>query len=163
MCIRDRKYIFRSHQSLSGTVYTRKALQVFRIYKDCLIWTWKHISKLPGESSGMHLSRRTYVPLFSKPLRNIYFSPTSHLLVPSTPEKSYKFFGFTKTAWFEQENTFQNYQANTKATYIIQNKSQTIHYVPFTVFHLVANDIPGTSTIWSKGKWLFSTIHGYPW
>ena len=41
-----------------------------------------------------------------------YFSPTSHLLALSTPEKHYNFFGCTKTVWFEHENTFQNYQAS---------------------------------------------------
>ena len=42
------KYISQSHQSPAGPVYTWKTLQVFRIYKT-VIWTWKHISKLPGE------------------------------------------------------------------------------------------------------------------
>ena len=37
----------------------------------------------------------TYVPLFSKRLRNICFSPTSHPLALSIPEKHYKFFGYT--------------------------------------------------------------------
>ena len=44
----------------------------------------------------MHLSRCTYVPLFLQTVKNIYFSPTSPLLVLSTPEKHYKFFGFTR-------------------------------------------------------------------
>ena len=133
-----KKYIFRSHQSLSGTVYTRKALQVFRIYKDCLIWTWKHISKLPGESSGMHLSRRTYVPLFSKPLRNIYFSPTSHLLALSTPEKHYRFLGFMKTH-LNMKIHFKTTRG--KELRIPSRTTAEIHYLPFTAFHPVANSI----------------------
>ena len=38
-------YIFQSDQSPSGPVYTWKKLQVFRIHRTFLIWTWKHISK----------------------------------------------------------------------------------------------------------------------
>ena len=134
-----RKYIFQSHQSPSGPVYTKKTPQVFWIHKT--VW-FEHedtfISKLPGEkgylvripsrtdlrryivyqsrlppclaanknltmttsTSGMHLSRRTYVPLFIQTVKYIYFSPTSPLPVLSTPEKHYKLFGFTKTVWY---------------------------------------------------------------
>ena len=99
-----KKYVFQSYQSPSGPVYTRKTLQVFWIHKDCFIWTWHFKTTRRVKTSGMHLSRRIYVPLFSKPLRNICFSPTSHLLALSAPEKHYNFFGFT-TVWFEHENT----------------------------------------------------------
>ena len=36
------------------------------------------------------------LPYFSKPSKNIYFSPTGPLLVLSTPEKLCKSFGFTR-------------------------------------------------------------------
>ena len=41
--------MYQFYQSPSGPVSTNKTLQVFRIYKDCLIWTWKYTSKLPGK------------------------------------------------------------------------------------------------------------------
>ena len=58
-------------------------------------------------TSGMHLSRRTYVLLFLQTMKNIYFSPTGPLLVLSTPEKHYKFFGFTKTVLDDIRNLFR--------------------------------------------------------
>ena len=46
----------------------------------------------------MHLSRRTYVPLFIQTVekKKLYFRPSSPLLVLSKPEKHCKFFGFTR-------------------------------------------------------------------
>ena len=55
--------MYQFYQSPSGPVSTYKTLQVFRIYKDCLIWTWKYTSKLlPGKKrlrihSRMNLRR----------------------------------------------------------------------------------------------------------
>ena len=47
-----------------------------------------------------------YVP-FSPNRYRMYISSTSSLLVLSTPEKHYKFFGCTKTVWFEHgKHTF---------------------------------------------------------
>ena len=124
-------YIFQSHQSPSGPVYTRKTLQVFRIYKTvwfehentfqnyqtkkatytiqngsqatrCLPFTAFYSTQpqtnltMTTSTSGMHLSRRTNVSLFLQTVNNIYFNPTSPLLVLSTPEKHYKFFVFTR-------------------------------------------------------------------
>ena len=87
------------------------------------------------KTSEMHLSRRTYVPLFLQTVKNMYFGPTSPLLVLSTPEQYYNFFGFTKTVWFEYENIFQNYQVK-KGTCATRNESQTTHCLPFTAFPL---------------------------
>ena len=90
------------------------------------------------KTSGMHLSRRTYVPLFSKPLRNIRFSPTSHLLALSTAEKHYKFFGFTKT----DLNTKTHFKTTRGEGLRVPSRTTAeIHYLPLTAFHLVANDI----------------------
>ena len=114
-----RKYIFQSHQSPSGPVYTKKTPQVFWIHKT--VW-FEHedtfISKLPGEkgylvripsrtdlrryivyqsrlppclaanknltmttsTSGMYLSRRTYVPLFLQTVKKYI-----HISVPPVP------------------------------------------------------------------------------
>ena len=48
-------------------------------------------------TSGMHLSRRTYVPLFLQTVKNIYFSSTRPRLVPSIPEKTLQVFRIFKT------------------------------------------------------------------
>ena len=45
-------------------------------------------------TSGMHLSSARAYPYFPKPLKKMYFSPTTPLVVLPTPEK-HKFFGFT--------------------------------------------------------------------
>ena len=60
--------------------------------------------------------------LISPNRKNVYFSSTSPLLVLSAPAKHYKFFGFTKTVWFEHEKTNQDYQAK-QATHTIKNES----------------------------------------
>ena len=41
------QYIFQSHQSPYGPLYTRKTT-ISSDLPNRLIWTWKHISKLPG-------------------------------------------------------------------------------------------------------------------
>ena len=72
-------------------------------------------------TTGMHLSRRTYVPVFLQTVKYIYQSHQS----PSGPaynRKTLQVFPIYKSVWFGHENTFQNYQAK-KATHIIQNKS----------------------------------------
>jgi len=94
----------------------------------------------------MHLSRRTYVPLFLQTVKNIYFGPTSPLLVLSTPEQYYNFFGFTKTVWFEYESIFQNYQVK-KGTCATRNESQTTHCLPFTAFPLPSRT---QTSLWRK-------------
>ena len=98
------------------------------------------------KTSGMHLSRRTYVPLFLQTVKNMYFGPTSPLLVLSTPEQYYNFFGFTKTVWFEYESIFQNYQVK-KGTCAIRNESQTTHCLPFTAFPLPSRT---QTSLWRK-------------
>ena len=95
-------YISVSPQSPSGPVYQvhQKNSTSLSDLPDCLIWTLKHISKLPGEkgcvyhserilddtsTSGMHLSRRTYVPLLLQTVKNIYFSIFQSHQSPSGP------------------------------------------------------------------------------
>ena len=60
-------YIFQSHQSRSGSVYTRKnAINTsFRIYEDRLIWKLKDISKLPGEKGHAYHPEQILDDVFS--------------------------------------------------------------------------------------------------
>ena len=87
----------------------------------------------------MHLSRRTYVPLFSKPLRNICFSPTSHLLALSTPENTTSFSDLLRVLDLNMKAIFKT--TREKRLRIPSRTTAEIHYPPFTAFHLVANDI----------------------
>ena len=134
-----KKYVFQSYQSPSGPVYTRKTLQVFWIHKDCFIWTWHFKTTRRVKTSGMHLSRRTYLPLFSKPLRNIYFCPTSHPLALSTPEKHYNLSNLRRLLDLNMKAYFKTTRG--KGLRIPSRATAEIHYLPFTAFHLVANDI----------------------
>ena len=99
-----------------------------------------------AKTSGIDLSRRTYVPLLSKPSRNMCFSPTSHLLALSTPGKHYKFSGFTKTVWFEHENTFQNYQASHRLR--IPSRTNLRRYI--STIHDFPPSKRYTSIVWSR-------------
>ena len=98
-------------------------------------WPTAKFNKISRQhrTSGMHLSRCAYVPLFLQTVKKhlvlrIYFSSTRPLLVPSIPEKHYQVLVFRiyKTVWFEHANTFQNYLAK-KVTHTIQNESSTIY------------------------------------
>ena len=91
------------------------------------------------KTSGMHLSRRTYLPLFSKPLRNIYFCPTSHPLALSTPEKHYNLSNLRRLLDLNMKAYFKTTRG--KGLRIPSRATAEIHYLPFTAFHLVANDI----------------------
>ena len=54
------KYVYFSSTSpLLAHVYTRKTLQRFSDLQDCLIWTWKYISQLPGEKGYAYHPERT--------------------------------------------------------------------------------------------------------
>ena len=63
----------------------------------------------------------------------ICISSTSPLLVLSLPTKHYKFSGFTKTVWFEHENTLQNYQVKKGYAYNPERILDDIFV--FTVLH----------------------------
>ena len=56
--------MYQFYQSPSGPVSTYKTLQVFRIYKDCLIWTWKYTSKLPGKKGYAYNPERILDDIF---------------------------------------------------------------------------------------------------
>ena len=92
------------------------------------------------KTSGMHLSGRTYVPFFSKPLRNIYFSPTRHLLTLSTPEKTLQCFSDWQRL-FDLNRKTHFKTSRRKGLRLPSRTTAEIHYLPFTAFHLVANDI----------------------
>ena len=92
------------------------------------------------KTSGMHLSGRTYVPFFSKPLRNIYFSPTRHLLTLSTPEKTLQCFSDWQRL-FDLNRKTHFKTSRRKGLRLPSRTTAEIHYLPFTAFHLVANDM----------------------
>ena len=103
----------------------------FGFYKDCLIWTWKYISK-PGEHKGHEYHpgrtyRRSYrqhqqyssppfgvsaYPYFSIPLRvytfHFYQAPSGLVYTRKTLQSFSDL--FIKTVWFERENTLRKYR-----------------------------------------------------
>ena len=84
----------------------------------------------PAQQECTSQGAPTY-PYFSKPLKYIFFSPTSPLLVLSIPEKTLQVFRIYKSVWFEHENTSQNYLAKKGYAYhperIIDDIFWTIH------------------------------------
>ena len=56
------KYIFQLHQSPSGLHHKKTSLSDLQ---DCLIWAWKHISKLPGEKGYAYRPERILDDMFS--------------------------------------------------------------------------------------------------
>ena len=93
------------------------------------------------KTSGMHLSKRTYVPLFSKPSRTICFSPTSHLVVMSTPENITSFSDLQRLFYLNMKTHFKTIRG--KGLRVPSRTTVDVHYLPFTAFHLliVAIDI----------------------
>ena len=65
---------------------------------------------------------------FSKPLKNIHFSPTSPLLVLSIPEKHYKFFGFTRLFDLNMKTYFKTTRLKRLRIPSRTNNSRNIFY-----------------------------------